>query len=52
MVGSLVFVVLSPQLEHDVALRTFPANILVFNSKMHRVLVSDHIPFLPEGFLT
>ena len=52
MVGSLVFVVLSPQLEHDITLGTFPASILVLQAKMHRVLVSQHVPFLTEGFLT
>ena len=48
MVGSLVLVILSPELEHDITLGTFPAHILVLDSKMYRVLVSRHIPFLSE----
>ena len=48
MIGGLVFVVLSPQLEHDVTLRTFPANILVLDAKVNRILVSQHISFLTK----
>ena len=52
VVGGLVLVILSPQLEHDIALGTLPANILVLYSKMYSFLVSHHVSFLPKGFLT
>ena len=51
MVGSLVSVVLSPQLEHNVTLRALPADILAFYPEMNRILVPRHVPLLPKEFL-
>ena len=39
----LVLVVLSPQLEDDVALRTRPFCVLVLDSKVDRILVTKHV---------
>ena len=48
----LVLVVLSPQLEDDVALRTRPFCVLVLDSKVDRILVTQHVSLFTKSLLT
>ena len=51
MVSSLVSLVLPPQLEDNVALRTLPEGVLALDAEVYGVLVSRHITFLSKRFL-
>ena len=48
----LVLIVLSPQLEDNVAFRTRPLGVLVLDPKVNGILVSQHVSFFAKSFLT
>ena len=48
----LVLIVLSPQLEDNVAFRTRPFGVLVLDPKMNRVLVTQHVSLFTKSLLT
>ena len=48
----LVLIVLSPQLEDDVALRTRPFCVLVLDSKVNCILVTQHVSLFTKSLLT
>ena len=48
----LVLVILSPQLEDNVAFRTCPFGVLVLDPKVNRILVTQHVSFFTKSLLT
>ena len=48
----LVLIVLSPQLEDNVAFRTRPFGVLVLDSKVDRIFVTQHVAFFTKSLLT
>ena len=48
----LVLVVFSPQLEDNVAFRTRPLGVLVLDSKVNRIFVTQHVAFFTKSLLT
>ena len=48
----LVLIVLSPQLEDNVAFRTRPLGVLVLDPKVNRVLVTQHVSLFTKSLLT
>ena len=52
MVRGLVSIILLPQLECDVALRTRPDRVSVLDLEVNGILVSDHVSLLSKLFVT